>query len=126
MTRELTIAEALKDAGYATAAIGKWHLAGDGEDPWDFVPPPLPPGRAGGKGPFKPELMPNAQGFDYFFGTPMHNGFTRHVDHRRFIVELMREVARARSELGDYNRIGAGARFFDPGPKRPLTYFPDD
>ena len=89
-TKELTIAEVLKDAGYATAAIGKWHMAGDGEAPWDFRPPPLPPGRPGGKGPFKTELMPNAQGFDYFYGTPMHNGITKEVDHRRFIVELMR------------------------------------
>lgn len=88
--KEVTIAEVLQDTGYATAAIGKWHLAGDGDEPWDFAPPPLPPGRPGGKGPFRLELMPNAQGFDYFFGTPMHNGYTKEVDHRRFIVDLMR------------------------------------
>ena len=100
-SKELTIAEVLQGAGYATAAIGKWHLAGDGDEPWDFAPPPLPPGRPGGKGPFKPELMPNAQGFDYFFGTPMHNGYTREVDHRRFIVDLMRnaEIVETRANV---------------------------
>jgi len=88
--REVTIAEALKSAGYQTAAIGKWHMAGDGDEPWDFAPPPQPPGRPGGKGPFKTELMPNAQGFDYFYGTPMYHGYTRDVDLERFIPELMR------------------------------------
>ena len=88
--REVTIAEALEGAGYKTAIFGKWHMAGEGEEPWDFAPPPAPLGRPGGKGPFKPELMPNAQGFDYFYGLPMYNGFTQEVDHRRFIPELMR------------------------------------
>ena len=74
--REVTIAEVLKGAGYATACIGKWHLAGNGG------------GR--GRGPFPPELMPTAQGFDSFFGTPLHNGFTRKVDPKGFVTELMR------------------------------------
>ncbi len=89
-TDEFTIAEAFQNQGYATAAIGKWHLAGDGA-PWDYAPPPKPPGRPGGKGPFEPARMPNAQGFDYFFGTPMHNGYTKEVDPARFIVDLMRD-----------------------------------
>ena len=42
------------------------------------------------------------------------------------VTALMNEVERGRSELGDYNRIGSGARFFDQGPKRPRTYFPDE
>jgi len=43
---ELTIAEVLRDAGYATGCIGKWHL-----------------GTADG-------MMPRAQGFDTFYGIP--------------------------------------------------------
>ena len=43
-TEQVTIAEMLKAAGYATAHIGKWHLG------------------------FKADQMPNSQGFDYSFG----------------------------------------------------------
>ncbi|MFP4190718.1 MAG: sulfatase [Candidatus Hydrogenedentota bacterium] len=43
---EITIAEVLKEAGYATGAVGKWHLG-------DQLP-----------------FLPTRQGFDFFFGTP--------------------------------------------------------
>ncbi len=43
-TSQVTIAERMKIAGYATAHIGKWHLG------------------------YTPESMPNGQGFDYSFG----------------------------------------------------------
>lgn len=46
---EVTLAEVLKQAGYATACIGKWHL-GD-----------------------QPEFLPTAQGFDHYFGIPYSN-----------------------------------------------------
>jgi arylsulfatase A len=46
---EVTIAEVLKSAGYATAIVGKWHL-GD-----------------------QPEFLPNNQGFDLHFGLPYSN-----------------------------------------------------
>ena len=54
-TKEITIAEVLKERGYATGCFGKWDLA-----------------RHSQRG-FHPELMPNHQGFDYFFGTPTSN-----------------------------------------------------
>jgi len=46
---ERTVAELLKDAGYATACIGKWHL-GD-----------------------QPEFLPTRQGFDHYLGIPYSN-----------------------------------------------------
>jgi arylsulfatase A len=47
--KEITVAEVLKDVGYATAIIGKWHL-GD-----------------------QAEFLPNNQGFDLHFGLPYSN-----------------------------------------------------
>ena len=44
----VTIAERLKESGYATGFIGKWHLSGPGEG--------------------KPEFQPTAQGFDMNIG----------------------------------------------------------
>ena len=42
------------------------------------------------------------------------------ADERPEIVRKLSEFSeRARQELGDYDRIGRGARFFDEGPKRP-------
>jgi arylsulfatase A len=46
---EVTVAEVLKAAGYATAIVGKWHL-GD-----------------------QPDFLPNRQGFDLHFGLPYSN-----------------------------------------------------
>ncbi len=46
---EITIAEMLKESGYATAAVGKWHLG------------------------HMPDYLPTAQGFDSYFGIPYSN-----------------------------------------------------
>lgn len=46
---EITVAELLKETGYATACIGKWHL-GD-----------------------QREMLPTHQGFDYYYGIPYSN-----------------------------------------------------
>ena len=64
---EITMAEVLRDAGYATGIIGKWHLCDQ---------------LAGAPGGFDPSTMPNEQGFDFFYGTPMFNGFTVRVEDR--------------------------------------------
>ncbi|MHC4243989.1 MAG: sulfatase-like hydrolase/transferase [Planctomycetota bacterium] len=55
-TKRMTVASMLKQYGYATACIGKWHL-GLGNDKKTDYDKPLVPG-------------PNALGFDYFYGIP--------------------------------------------------------
>lgn len=50
---ERTVAEILRDEGYATACIGKWHL--------------------GDQAPF----LPTRQGFDYYYGIPYSNDMDR-------------------------------------------------
>lgn len=52
---EITIAEVLKQQGYATAIVGKWHL-GD-----------------------QPQFLPTRQGFDWFFGVPYSDDMTARV-----------------------------------------------
>lgn len=54
--REKLLSEVLKDAGYATAQIGKWDLAGHKPDHFEF-----------------PENAPLKRGFDFHFGTPASN-----------------------------------------------------
>lgn len=50
---EVTLAEALKAKGYATACVGKWHLG------------------------HLPEYLPTRQGFDSYFGIPYSNDMDR-------------------------------------------------
>ncbi|MCL5744460.1 MAG: sulfatase, partial [Acidobacteria bacterium] len=53
--KEVTIAEVLKQAGYTSAMIGKWDLAGHSNKT------------------YAPDLLPTHQGFDLHFGTPTSN-----------------------------------------------------
>lgn len=53
---EITIARLLRDAGYATLAVGKWHC-GD-----------------------QPEFLPTNHGFDEWYGLPYSNDMGRQVD----------------------------------------------
>ena len=58
-TSKVTIADVMKEAGYETAVIGKWHLGFGNERPVDWNKP-LKPG-------------PLELGFDYYFGVPVLN-----------------------------------------------------
>ncbi|MFM8272869.1 MAG: sulfatase-like hydrolase/transferase [Gemmata sp.] len=51
--KEFTVAERLKELGYATQCVGKWHL-GD-----------------------QPEFLPTRQGFDHYLGIPYSNDMQR-------------------------------------------------
>ena len=53
---EITIADALKSAGYATACVGKWHLG------------------------HLPQYLPTEQGFDSYLGIPYSNDMDRLAD----------------------------------------------
>jgi arylsulfatase A-like enzyme len=70
---EITIAELLKTRGYATAAIGKWHLG------------------------HLPEYLPMRQGFDSYFGIPYSNDmdavvkFNSRTEYRNFMKNPKRE-----------------------------------
>ena len=39
--------------------------------------------------------------------------------HPGVVNELLELAEQARNEIGDYDRIGMNARFFDPQPSRP-------
>jgi len=70
-TDEITIADLLKQRGYATGCFGKWHLG------------------------HRPGLMPTDQGFDTFFGVPYSNDMAQ--SHRnpdsgyKYRLPLMRD-----------------------------------
>ncbi len=55
---DITIAELLQEAGYATALVGKWHL-----------------------GHQKPENLPLSHGFDLFYGIPYSNDMSAKEQH---------------------------------------------
>jgi arylsulfatase A len=65
---EHTLAERLKEKGYATMCIGKWHV-GD-----------------------QPEFLPTKQGFDHYFGIPYSNDMqVRSSESGQPVVPLLRD-----------------------------------
>jgi arylsulfatase A len=66
--KEVTVAEHLKELGYATACVGKWHL-GD-----------------------QPDFLPTKQGFDRYLGIPYSNDMQRVAkDTKQRVVPLLRD-----------------------------------
>ena len=77
LRREVTLAEILKDEGYATAHVGKWHL---GLPDYDGRGPAAP---AEGE-PVESKPTPADHGFDHWFATA-NNAVPSHENPRNFV-----------------------------------------
>jgi len=85
---EVTMAEALKQQGYATAIVGKWHL-GDAE-----------------------QAYPTRHGFDYWFGLPYSNDMDW-VGVKNF-DELMALAAQGKMDQLQQEIAARQGKYFDP------------
>jgi len=65
--KERTLPQALREAGYATTMIGKWHL-----------------------GIFEPAYLPMARGFDHHYGGP-YTGLMDYFQHRYYTLDWHRD-----------------------------------
>lgn len=89
---EITIAEVLKQQGYATGCVGKWHL-GD-----------------------QREFLPTRQGFDYYFGLPYSNDMGLAEDGARTNADKPVPEPRDRSKPGPLPPDGYRGNFQTPLP----------
>ena len=97
---EVTVAELLKDSGYATKMIGKWHL-GDA-----------------------PEFLPHRHGFDSWFGIPYSNDMWRYhpvmpirpPENERMISARQRGAMTGFAGQGSYYNLERGQGFPQPLP----------
>ena len=102
---ETTLAEILKDAGYATACIGKWHL-GD-----------------------QLECLPLGHGFDYYYGIPYSEDMVPDIDPGWPDLPLVKNynVIEAPVDLTSTTRryVREAIRFMTENRDRPFfLYFP--
>ena len=108
-TDEVTIADALGEAGYATGCFGKWHLG------------------------HRPGLLPLDQGFDTYFGVPYSNDMAQYnrptSNGYKFRLPLMRnnEVVEWEPDQRELTRryTEEAARFIDEHHEQPFfVYLP--
>ena len=97
---EITLAEALKVAGYATGHVGKWHLGDFSHDP---------------------KFLPNRHGFDFFEGIP-HSNDEFPVAIWRNDQELTPNVGLAQEQMtADFTR--AAVEFIDRNRGQPFFLY---
>lgn len=90
---EVTVAEVLKDEGYATSCIGKWHLGN------------------------REEFLPLQQGFDEYFGIPYSNDmgsqvYLRGNEVEEFHIDIDNVTRKYTEEAIDFITRKAGKPFF--------------
>jgi len=101
--QRLTIASMLKQHGYHTACVGKWHLGLGDREKTDYTQP------------FRPG--PNDLGFDYFFGIPASLDMEPYcyVENDRPTMALTEKVAASKRWEGGFWRAGPVAPDFKHG-----------
>ena len=100
--KEITVAEILKEKGYATGCFGKWDLAKHTQVS------------------FFPDLMPNGQGFDYFYGTPSSNDSYVNLYRNKELIEKKTNMATLTKRFTD-EAIG----FMEKNKEKPFfVYIP--
>ena len=80
--KEITIAEVLKGQGYRTGMFGKWDMAGHYKQK-----------QTKDKKGYNPQLLPQYQGFDYFFGTPASNDKVVNILRNDKVIEEKADMA---------------------------------
>lgn len=100
---EVTLAEVLRDAGYATTIIGKWHL-GD-----------------------QPQFLPTRQGFESYFGIPYSDDMTQRPNQVWPPLPLLRgeQVVEAPADRDTLTRryTQAAIRFIEAHRDRPFFLY---
>ena len=89
---EVTVAETLKAAGYATGCVGKWHL--------------------GDQAPF----LPGAQGFDFYFGIPYSNDMGTASEGSKSDLGRPAPTSEPKASPGKMNPPETGLRGSDQPP----------
>lgn len=79
---ETTVAKYLKNLGYSTSLVGKWHC-GD-----------------------QKEFLPTRHGFDSYFGIPYSNDMGRQLRGPHFVKKMMKEKGLKESEVDRTQGIG--------------------